>query len=76
MTRPISVELIRVNPGGNVTLQQVAASLQEQADKNGAYIILTDSSGNIVRQLVPLQPQALQPIQVAPGVFPRTSPPR
>jgi signal transduction histidine kinase len=70
MTRPISVELIALIRG-NVTLQQVAASLQEQADKNGAYIILTDSSGNIVRQLVPLQPQALQPIQVAPGVFPQ-----
>ena len=70
MTRPISVELIALIRG-NVTLQQVAASLQEQADKNGAYIILTDASGNIVRQLVPLQPQALQPIQVAPGVFPQ-----
>ena len=69
MTRPISVELLALIRG-NVTLQQVAASLQEQADKNGAYILLTDSSGEIVRQLVPLQPQALQPIQVAPGTLP------
>ena len=70
MTRPISVQLgalIR----GNVTQQQLLSSLQEQADKNGAYILLIDGSGNIVKQLVPLQPDTLSPISVAPGVLPQ-----
>jgi signal transduction histidine kinase len=70
MTRPISIELIALI-SGNVTPQQVLTALQEQADKNGAYILLTDASGEIVRQLVPLQPQALQPIQLASGTLPQ-----
>jgi uncharacterized membrane protein (DUF106 family) len=35
MTRPISVEIIGLIRG-NVTAQQLLATLQEQADKNGA----------------------------------------
>ena len=69
MTRPISVQLAALIRG-NVTAQEVLASLQEQADKNGAYILLVDASGNIVKQLVPLQPDTLSPISVAPGTLP------
>ena len=75
MTRPISVQLIALIRG-DVTAQQLLATLQEQADKNGAYIILEDGSGNIVRQLVPLQPQSLSALDVVPGTLPQgiTSP--
>ena len=70
MTRPISVQIIALIRG-NVTAQQLLASLQEQADKNGAYILLDDGSGNIVKQLTPLQPDSLSPISVAPGALPQ-----
>jgi len=70
MTRPISVQIIALIRG-NVTAQQLLASLQEQADKNGAYILLDDGSGNIVKQLTPLQPDSLSPISVAPSVLPQ-----
>jgi len=69
MTRPISVQIIALIRG-NVTAQQLLASLQEQADKNGAYILLDDGSGNIVKQLTPLQPDSLSPISVAPSALP------
>ena len=64
MTRPISVEIVGLIRG-NVTAQQLLATLQEQADKNGAYILLSDGSGDIVRQLDPLQPETVTPITLA-----------
>lgn len=69
MTRPISIQIISLIKG-NSTAAQLLTSLQEQADKNGAYILLDDSSGGIVRQLVPLQPDTLNPISVTPGSLP------
>jgi two-component system, OmpR family, sensor kinase len=69
MTRPIYVQIAALIRG-NVTPQQLLTNLQEQSDKNGAYILLVDSSGGIVRQLVPLQPQTLAPIEVASGTLP------
>ena len=51
--------------------QQLLTSLQEQADKNGAYILLVDGAGDIVRQLVPQQPETLSPITVASGTLPK-----
>jgi signal transduction histidine kinase len=69
MTRPISVEIIGLIRG-NVTAQQLLTTLQEQADKNGAYILLGDGVGDIVRQLDPLQPETLTPITLASGTLP------
>ena len=69
MTRPISVEIIGLIRG-NVTAQQLLTTLQEQADKNGAYILLGDGVGDIVRQLDPLQPEAVTPITLASGTLP------
>ena len=69
MTRPISVEIIGLIRG-NVTAQQLITTLQEQADKNGAYILLGDGSGDIVRQLDPLQPETVTPISLASGTLP------
>ncbi len=70
MTRPISVQIIALIRG-NVTTQELLASLQEQADKNGAYILLVDGLGGIVKQLVPQQPEAVPPIAVVPGTLPQ-----
>jgi two-component system, OmpR family, sensor kinase len=70
MTRPIDVQIVAL-VRGNVTAAQLLTSLQEQADKNGAYILLVDGAGDIVRQLVPLQPETLSPISVAPGILPQ-----
>jgi len=69
MTRPISVQIISLIKG-NSTAAQLLSTIQEQADKNGAYILLDDSAGDIVRQLVPLQPNTLNPIIVTPGTLP------
>ena len=69
MTRPISVEIIGLIRG-NVTAQQLLTTLQEQADKNGAYILLGDGSGDIVRQLDPLQPETATPITLTNGILP------
>jgi len=69
MTRPISVEIIGLIRG-NVTAQQLLTTLQEQADKNGAYILLSDGSGDIVRQLDPLQPETATQISLADGALP------
>lgn len=71
MTRPISIQIISLIKG-NSTAAQLLTSLQEQADKNGAYILLDDANGDIVRQLVPLQPDTLNPIGVASGTLPKT----
>jgi signal transduction histidine kinase len=70
MTRPIDVQIVAL-VRGNVTAAQLLTSLQEQADKNGAYILLVDGAGDIVRQLVPLQQETLSPISVAPGTLPQ-----
>ena len=69
MTRPISVQLLALIRG-NVTTQQLIAVLQEQSDKNGAYIFLTDGTGVIIKQFVPLQTETSPPIVVASGTFP------
>lgn len=69
MTRPIYVQIVALIRG-NVTPLQLLSSLQEQADKNGAYILLTDDAGDIVRQLTPQQPNALPAIVVPPGALP------
>ncbi len=68
MTRPIYVQIVGMIRG-NVTPAQLLATLQEQADKNGAYILLVDGAGNIERQLIPLKSDAL-PITVTPGSLP------
>ncbi len=50
---PISIQvsaLIR----GNTTLGELVDNMQEQADASGMYILWSDTSGNLVRQLVPL----------------------
>jgi len=75
MTRPIYVQIIALIRG-NVTPQQLISNIQEQADKNGAYILLVDDAGNIVRQMIPLQPNTLPPIEVESGTLPQgiTSP--
>jgi signal transduction histidine kinase len=70
MTRPIDVQIVAL-VRGNVTAAQLLNSLQEQADKNGAYILLVDGAGDIVRQLVPLQPETLSPISIASGTLPK-----
>lgn len=70
MTRPIYVQIVALIRG-NVTPQQLLSNLQEQSDKNGAYILLVDGAGNIVRQLVPLQPQTLPSVEVTPGTLPQ-----
>jgi len=70
MTRPIDVQIVAL-VRGNVTASQLLTSLQEQADKNGAYILLVDGAGDIVRQLVPLQPETLSPVSVASGTLPQ-----
>jgi signal transduction histidine kinase len=70
MTRPIDVQIVAL-VRGNVTAAQLLTSLQEQADKNGAYILLVDGAGDIVRQLVPLQPETLSPISIASGTLPK-----
>jgi signal transduction histidine kinase len=70
MTRPIDVQIVAL-VRGNVTAAELLTSLQEQADKNGAYILLVDGAGDIVRQLVPQQPETLSPINVAPGTLPQ-----
>jgi signal transduction histidine kinase len=70
MTRPIGLEIIALIRG-NATQQQLLVVLQEQADKNGAYILLIDSSGNIVKQLLPLQPETALTISVAAGTLPQ-----
>jgi signal transduction histidine kinase len=70
MTRPIYVQIVTLIRG-NVTPQQLLSNLQEQADKNGAYLLLVDGSGDIVRQLVPLQPESPAPINVVPGTLPQ-----
>jgi len=70
MTRPIDVQIVAL-VRGNVTTAQLLASLQEQADKNGAYILLVDGLGDIVKQLVPQQPETLSPINVASGTLPQ-----
>ena len=69
MTRPISVEIIGLIRG-SVSAQQLLTTLQEQADKNGAYILLGDGLGDIVRQLDPLQPETVTPITLASGTLP------
>jgi signal transduction histidine kinase len=70
MTRPIYVQIVALIRG-SVTPQQLLSTLQEQSDKNGAYILLVDGAGDIVRQLVPLQPETLSPIQVVSGTLPQ-----
>ena len=70
MTRPIDVQIVAL-VRGNVTAAQLLTSLQEQADKNGAYILLVDGAGDIVRQLVPQQPETLSPITVSSGTLPK-----
>ena len=70
MTRPIYVQIVALIRG-NVTPQQLLSNLQEQSDKNGAYMLLVDGAGDIVRQLVPLQPETLPPVEVASGALPR-----
>ena len=70
MTRPINVQIVSLIRG-NATQQQLLSNLQEQADKNGAYLLLVDGSGDIVIQLVPLQPESLSPIDVAHGTLPQ-----
>ncbi len=69
MTRPIYVQIVGLIRG-NVTPQQLLSTLQEQADKNNAYVLLLDGDGNIERQLVPQQLEPLSPIAVAPGILP------
>ena len=69
MTRPISVEIIGLIRG-SVSAQQLLTTLQEQADKNGAYILLGDGLGDIVRKLDPLQPETVTPITLASGTLP------
>lgn len=70
MTRPIYVQMVALIRG-NVTSLELLSHIQEQADKNGAYILLVDEEGNIVRQMVPQQPKTLPPIEVESGVLPQ-----
>jgi signal transduction histidine kinase len=70
MTRPIYVQMAALIRG-NVTPQQLLTNLQEQADKNEAYILLVDEKGNIVRQLIPLQTKTLPAIKVDTGALPQ-----
>jgi len=69
MTRPIYVQIVGLIRG-NVTPQQLLSTLQEQSDKNNAYILLLNNAGDIERQLVPQQPESLSAISVAPGSLP------
>ncbi|MDD5190143.1 MAG: HAMP domain-containing sensor histidine kinase [Dehalococcoidales bacterium] len=69
MTRPIYVQILGLIRG-NVTPQQLLFNLQEQSDRNEAYILLLDSGANIERQLVPQQTPALSQITVPAGVLP------
>jgi signal transduction histidine kinase len=70
MTRPIGLEILALIRG-NTTQQQLLAVLQEQADKNEAYILLLDSSGNIVKQMVPLEQDNISAISVKSGTLPQ-----
>jgi signal transduction histidine kinase len=68
--RPISVQvtaLIR----GNVTLPELIQNMQEQADASGMYILWSDTSGDLVRQLTP-QGRAI--LQFPEGTLPHGVP--
>lgn len=69
MARPISVQ-VRSLVRGQVTLAELQATLEEQAEKNNVFIIFGDSSGNIIRQITPAQNR--RPIEIATGALPHS----
>ncbi len=70
MARPISVQ-VRSLVLGQVSSRELWSKLEEQAQNNNVYIILSNSEGNIVRQISPLPPQNQQAIEVPPGGLPQ-----
>ena len=70
IARPVSVQ-VRSLVLGNVSPKELWANLEEQAQKNNVYIILSSSQGNIVRQITPGQPPYQQPIEVPSGGLPQ-----
>lgn len=68
VARPISVE-VRSLAATAPTTDRLWVVLDEQAQKNNVFIMLVDSSGQIVRQVTPGLSQP--PISVQPGTLPQ-----
>jgi signal transduction histidine kinase len=64
---PISVQLAAL-VRGSATLTDVVNNLQEQADTNEIYILITDQGGEVLRQFTPQSENALS---INPGTLPQ-----
>ncbi len=69
MTRPIYVQ-VRSLALGQASITEVMSNLQEQAQKNNVYILLTNNKGDIVRQAAPKIDREQQSIRLSPGELP------
>jgi two-component system, OmpR family, sensor kinase len=67
MARPIAVQ-VRSLAAASTTVDRLWANLEEQAQNNGVYIIISRRDGNLVRQMAPTPdaPQIAVPAQLVP----------
>ncbi len=69
ITRPVYLQ-IRSLARGQISINEVWANLQEQAQRNDVYILLVDDEGNITRQVSPQQTPGRQSIEIKSGELP------